>query len=357
LIVRFYLAMPAIISRRAVVMPDAAAFLSSFDLSFESLLTTDSAKARKDARQLIAMHYATPARGLARACDPGTVSSIAPRGYLADVAAMADRHGMATAVASHNGCRFATTGCAAGCLAYSGHGGLSVAVQSCRARRTLSRLADPVTYGRAILAAVCRELSRARAAGLSFALRLNGTDEHPWHRLRFPVAAVDAIAIRRRYGVDVETGESLTVVDALASLNNDVRFYEYLKAPVDGIDGLQAWRAAGFDVTASFAADRRNACRAGIAAVGHGFRLALPVAIDRGAPIPSKVLIASGLDRVILSTIDGDSSDARYRDSSADCAVILRAKRSRGADPAASSRFILPASGADLADGSVQFCA
>jgi len=345
------------LNRRVSPMADAVAHLSEFSLSVDSILTTDSAKARKDARRVFAMHYATPARGLATACDSGAVATTKPRGYLASVAALADRHGMRAAVASHNGCKFSTAGCRAGCLAFSGHGGLSVDVASCRARRTLARLADPVLYARAVLLASCRELARARSLGLPLALRLDGTDETPWHRLRFSVSTADAVAIRARYGVDVEIGESLNIREALAGFNPDVDCYEYLKAPLSGPDGLRVWRAAGWDVTASFAADRVTACPDAIAAAREGFRVAVPVAIPKGQPIPSHVVISSGPKSISLQAVDGDTSDARFRDPMG-CAVILRAKRSRGADPVIASRFILPnRSRVDLASGSVEFCA
>jgi len=349
--------MPLTLNRRVSPMSDAVAHLSKFDLLIDSILTTDSAKARKDARRVFAMHYATPARGLATACDSGAVATTKPRGYLASVAALADRHGMRAAVASHNGCRFSTAGCRAGCLAFSGHGGLSVDVASCRARRTLARLADPELYARAVLLASCRELARARSLVLPLALRLNGTDETPWHRLRFSVSTADAVAIRARYGVDVEIGQNLNIREALAGFNPDVDFYEYLKAPLGGLDGVRAWRASGWDITASFAADRVTACPDAIAAAREGFRVAIPVAIPKNQPIPSRVVISSGGESVNLQAVDGDTSDARFRDPMG-CAVILRAKRSRGADTTAASRFILPnQSRVDLATGSVEFCA
>lgn len=164
-----------------------------------------------------------------------------------------------------------------------------------------------------------------------------------------------------RYGVDVEIGESLNIREALAGrqhwvtgLNPDVDFYEYLKAPLGGPDGLRAWRAAGWDVTASFAADRVTACPDAIAAAREGFRVAIPVAIAKNQPIPSRVVISSGGESVDLQAVDGDTSDARFCDP-AGCAVILRAKRSRGADPVTASRFILPnRSRVDLASGCVE---
>ena len=349
--------MPLTLNRRVAVWPDVAGLLASFDLKRDQLLTTANPKTARDGRQRIAIHHAMPARGLARQCDPDTAAATKTRGFIRSVADLAERHGMRAAVARHNGCRFATPGCAEACLGFAGHGGMSVDVAACRGRRTMARLADPVTYGRAILWAAAGELAAARAAGLPFALRCNGTDEHPWHRLTFPVTVADAVAIRRRYGVDVATGEALTLADALRAFNDDVNLYEYLKAPADGVDGLSAWRAAGWDITASFAADRPTACRDAIAAVRAGFRVAVPVAIGKGAPIPSRVTITAGGESITLATVDGDASDARFRDPGA-VAVILRAKRSRGADPTAAGRFILPdRARVDLFDGCVEFCA
>lgn len=348
--------MPSTLNRRVLPPSDVDRLLRLYALTPDSLLTTANPKTARDGRQRIAIHHALPSRGLARACDPATVAPTAPRGYLPGVARLAERSGMLATVARHNGCPYATAGCASACLAHSGHGGLSVDVAECRGRRTLARLADPVTYARAILWAACAELARARAAGLPFALRLNGTDEFPWFAQRFPVSIADAVAIRRRFGVDVETGDALTIADALAAPNADARLYEYLKAPTDAPDGLRAWRAAGFDVTASFAADRPTTpCRDAIAAARAGFRVAVPIAIGKGQPIPSGVIISDGsADAVALRTVDGDASDARYRDPSDRVAVILRAKRSRGADPSTASRFILPdADRVALADGSI----
>jgi len=343
--------------RRVSPMADAVDHLSKFDLSIDSILTTDSAKARKDRSRAFAMLYESPARALAMACDPSTVSDVAPRGYLADVAALAESRGMLATAINHNGCRFSTAGCRAGCLAFSGHGGLSVAVQSCRARRTLSRLADPVAYARAVVLATCRELSRARSVGLPLALRLNGTQETPWHRLRFPVSLADVVAIRSRFGVDLETGDDLNILEAFKRFNPDLSFYEYLKAPVDHLDGLNAWRAAGWDVTSSFAADRITACSDAIAAVSSGFRVAFPVAIAKGQPIPSAVVISSSGKSVTLPAVDGDRTDARFFDP-ARSAVILRAKKSRGADPGTMARFILPNTPRiKFFDGSLEFIA
>ena len=127
--------------------------------------------------------------------------------------------------------------------------------------------------------------------------------------------------------------------------------YEYSKAPTAGPLGLIAQRDAGADVTASFAADRATAAADGIAAIRAGFRLAVPVALRKGAPVPSHLTLAAGGEAVTVPAIDGDQSDHRWADPHG-VAVILRTKRSRGAGPEADA-FSLAAHGLPqyLADG------
>jgi hypothetical protein len=218
-------------------------------------------------------------------------------------------------------------------------------------------IADPTTYARAMLYAIAAETARAIRDGLPLAVRLNGTDETPWFARTFPVSSADAVAIRRRFGVDVATGDRLNVAETFQPMGDRVRFYEYVKAGVDAPDGLRAWIAAGWsDITASFAADRATACADAVAALLAGFRVALPVALRKSDPLPGRVLITpTGGQTVAVQTVDGDATDARFQDPGA-VAVVLREKHARGADRVATERFILPdAPLIRLADGIVQF--
>ena len=338
---------------------DVASLLATFGLTLPALLTTSSAKAQHTAAHGVhnAMHYALPHRQLARAIDPRTVATTAPRGYVPALRELAERTGTVDAAMRHNGCMHATAGCVAACLASAGHGGLSVDVTAARGRRTLAHVADPITYARAVTFAIAAELARAARAGMPTAVRLNGTAEWPWFARAVPVSLADALTIRRRYGVDVDTGAFNNVAETFAPMveRGAVRFYEYLKAHADAPDGLRAWRAAGFDVTASFAADRATACADAVAAVRAGFRVALPIALKRGAPLPSSVTFETHGETVTLPTVDGDTTDARYADPCG-VAVLLREKRARGADRTRADRFVLPyADAVTLADGVVRF--
>lgn len=338
---------------------DVTEHLAAFDLTLNSILTTTSAKSAHTTASgaaLSAMHYALPHRALARAVNPSTVATTAPRGYVAALRDLAERRGILGAALRYNGCPYATPGCAAACLAHSGHAALSVAPIACRGRRTLAMIADPVTYARAVAYAVAAQLARASRLGIPLAVRLCGTDETPWFRRTFPLSVADAERMRRRYGVTVSPGDHMNMADAFApeTANGSLFLYEYSKARADAADGLLAWQAAGWDVTASFAADRSTACADAFSAITAGFRVALPLLIGKRDPIPSRVLLTHSGQTYALSTVDGDATDARYADPHG-VAVILREKRTRGADRATASRFLIPnAPLTRLADGTVQ---
>ena len=78
--------MPSTLNRRVAVWSDVAGLLSSFDLKRDQLLTTANPKATRDGRQRIAIHHGTPARALARQCDPATAATTKTRGFIQSLA-------------------------------------------------------------------------------------------------------------------------------------------------------------------------------------------------------------------------------------------------------------------------------
>jgi hypothetical protein len=339
---------------------EVAAHLARFGLGLADLLTDSNPKLGKGSAQAraVILHH-LPARVLAAAVTPGHRGSTAPRSYLADLAALAARERMTPQAIAHNGCPWATQGCAAGCLNWAGHGGLSPAVAAARGRRTLAMIADPALYGRAILWAIARQWARAQADGLALAVRLRGTDEGPacgWHRLRLSLPVADAVAIARRFGLAISPG-AVTLAEALgvARADGSLKLYEYSKAPLSGPLGLWAQAEAGFDVTASLAADRASAVADAAAAVRAGFRLAVPVALSKGQPLPVALTLAPDHGpAVTVPCINGDLSDHRWADPEG-VAVILRSKVSRGAGPEAAPFHLAPIADAQpLADGAAR---
>jgi hypothetical protein len=336
---------------------DVRGLLGLFDLHVPSVLTIGNPKLAKTVGAFSVIHHALPHRALARAITPSTIATTAPRGFLPTLRALADRTGMVDAAMQHNGCRFATRGCVAACLNGAGHGGISTACANCRGRRTLAMVADPTTYVRAMVWALARAYAQGATHGLPLAFRTCGTDETPWFRMRAPLFPHETRVLRNRFGVDTLHGDALNVAEAFAPMVADGRMipYEYVKADVHHADGPGAWLRAGWrDVTASFAADRITACADGIDALRAGFRLAVPIAWDKHAPLPTVAVLRTHGQTLTVPTVDGDQGDARWRDP-AGCVVLLREKRARGADRTMADRFILPhAINHALADGTLQ---
>jgi hypothetical protein len=215
-------------------------------------------------------------------------------------------------------------------------------------------LADGPAYTRAILWAIARAYRQAQAKGLPLAVRLRGTDDQPWHLARLSISPAEAQAIARRYGLPVAPGQGQTLAEALSlAPDGSIRLYEYSKAPTDGPLGLLAQQRAGFDVTASLAADRPDGLSQALQAVAAGFRLAVPVALAKGQPLPAALILQDGpgSPTVALRCIDGDTTDHRWADPAGPdglwdgVAVILRTKRSRGRGPAADAFSLQPVMG------------
>ena len=343
-----------------LALPDKeAGHLNRFGLTVPTLLTATNPKLLKGqalghGAAVILMNM--PAQALAAAVTPATAHRVAARAHLPALAALAAREGLTAAALAHNGCPWATA-CQDCCLNWSGRGGLGDTVALARGRRTLAMIADPVTHARAVLWAVAYHYRRAQAQGLPLAVRLRGTDEGPrigWHRLALPITAAEAQALGRRFGLPVAPGDgpAHTLAQALAptiaALGGDgsLTLFDYSKAPLGGPLGLESQRAAGWDITASMAADRATAAADAMAAIGAGFRVAVPVALGKGQALPRTLTLGRPVgplgehEFVTVPCVNGDLSDHRYRDPHG-VAVILRTKRSRGADPATSDPFSL----------------
>lgn len=347
---------------------DAARLLQRFNLDVDSLLTVGAsnakiAKGAKIAHSIILHHL--PARSVAAAMAGEERGSTAPRSRIPGLLEIARANDIEREILRHNGCPWASKGCQDGCLAWAGHGGISTTVAAARARRTMAFIYSPHLYAVAILWAIAREYKRATKKGQPLAVRLRGTDDLPWHEISFSLTPAEAATLKKRFGLQVAlradtVGE--TIPQLLRGVEN-VHMYEYSKAPVRGSLGLLAQRNAGIDVTASLAADRPGGAAAAIEAVKAGFRIAIPIAIPKGEPIPSVIRLAGSVslpimdpqdprfgtvvDRPVrLLCLDGDETDLRFLDPQGPqeggfdgVAVILRTKRSngRGADAAAFS--------------------
>lgn len=337
---------------------DAAALLQRFGLCLDGLLTAGASspklsKGDKVAASVILHHL--PARSLSSAVYGSENAATAPRSRLAGLEAMAALNGIEALVAGHNGCPWASKGCAAGCLAWAGHGGISTTVAAARARRTMAFIWGHGPYALAVLWAIGRAYAAAQRKGQPLAYRLRGTDDLPWHDLRFNLSPAEAAIFARRFGLPVVPGIGTTIPEALQlAAPGTLQPYEYSAAPLRGPLGLLAQRAAGIDTTCSLKADRPGGCADAAEAVAAGFRVAVPVAIKKGQTLPPVLMLKPSADGPILRllTVDGDLSDHRWLDPQGPqpggfdgVAVMLRTKISRGRGAAAAAFSLAPDTG------------
>jgi hypothetical protein len=337
----------------------AADLLQRFGLTLDGLLTAadSNPKIGKGAAEAfgVILHH-LPARSL-RAAVYGSSASTAPRRKLTGLQERARLNDIEALVRGHNGCPWASAGCADGCLNWSGHGGISAMVANCRARRTMAYIYDPEAYAVAVLWALGRACRQAQAKGLPLAYRLRGTDDSPWHWQRFSISPQEALIFSRRFGLPLIPGNGITIPEALQlAAPGTLKPYEYSKAPVEGPLGLRAQRASGIDITASLAADRPGGTAAALEAIAAGFRLAVPVALAKGQPLPTVLWLAASASPedipVKLLCIDGDASDNRWIDPQGPqphgfdgVAVILKTKVSKGRGQASEAFSLRPTIG------------
>jgi len=333
---------------------ESAALLAKWEIPLDRLLTVDNPKTlKKSDRARTAILHHSPSNWLSRAISP-TNGANGVRGYLPELAAIIARNGLTDLASRHNGCPWATDSCRDCCLNASGHGGISQDVANCRGRRTVAMIDNPPAYAKAVLWAIARERSRTLST-VPLATRLKGTDDSLLWQTRFSLSATEAKFLADRFGLTVYCGPSLTLTEAMGPSIGNGRIvpYDYSAAPLHGANGLLAQRAAGYDITHSVKPDRASAVTRAIAAIRAGFRVAIPVAMSEHDPIPPFLSFTSDSDSIIIPTVNGDLSDHRFLDPHG-CAVILRYKISRGANPISVARFAIPNHGAiQLADGIV----
>ncbi len=338
---------PARLSRSPKPPQELLAFLARFGLSLDSLLTSGSSNsklAKGSGLAFSSILHLLPEKSLARAVSPSSHAS-AIRSELPGLRALAEREGLLEKALAFSFCGWASEACRDLCLAYSGHGGISLSVASCRARRGLAFLASPSLFARSVLWASGLSYRRSLRFGLPFALRLNGTQELLWHdpnAIGFELSPAEAAALSSLFAAPIDCGRS-SLPYALASVPF-LSLYDYGKAPAPI---LEAMRAAGVHVTASAAFDRFGGSRLALDAIEKGFALASPILLKKGEALPSEFLLRDDQGREArLFCIDGDANDLRMLDPAPPSGFhgvtpMLRLKRSRGSSPEAAPRFAL----------------
>ena len=319
------------------------AFLSRFGLSLDSILTSGSGNAKIAKGSGLAFSsllHMIPARGLARALTPRS-HACDVRSQIPGLRELAIKEGLLEKALQFNACGFSSDACEELCLAFSGHGGISTTPGACRARRMLSFLFDPEAFLRALLWSGGLAYRKARRKKLPYVLRCNGTQELPWDIFSLTLSQEEAQALSLLWGATIKPGRT-TIPQALRKVKA-FSLYDYAKAP---LSRLLAMREAGIHTTASLAADSKGGAFRALQAINSGFNLAVPILIKKGGALPSSLLLRAEGEEALLDCIDGDLNDLRMldrkpREGFRGLAVMLRLKRSRGADPSAAKRFAL----------------
>lgn len=187
-------------------------------------------------------------------------------------------------------CPKATAGCMATCLNTAGRGGMwskatgsltasASAIQAARARRTAYLKLDRSGFEATLARSVARHVERAHRAGLTPAVRVNGTSDLP------------------------------SLAMGLATRFPGVQFYDYTKLP-------RAWGRHTANYHLTFSRSESNAADVR-SALAHGLNVAVVFSTRRGRPLP----VTWHGRRVI----DGDKHDLRFLDPKG-VVVGLRAK-------------------------------
>ena len=181
-------------------------------------------------------------------------------------------------VSGFNMCKFASSGCAEACLFTAGRGKFNV-VHQARINRTLRLINDHAEYMKRLVFEIARFVSEAIRDGMIPAVRLNGTSDLRWERMKC-----------ERDGV-----EYASIMDAFPN----VQFYDYTKYPV-----AQRNPAANYHLT--FSLSESNDADA-MDALDAGYNVAVVFDIkSRGGNLPETFM---GRE-----VINADDSDVRFYD-------------------------------------------
>jgi hypothetical protein len=183
-------------------------------------------------------------------------------------------------VSGRNVCQFASDGCRAACLNTAGRGKFDM-VQNARIRRTNRFFDDRGAYMARLVFEVARHVTEAIRDGMIPAVRLNGTSDLPWERLKC-----------ERDGITYPS-----IMAAFAAEN--VQFYDYTKVPVSKRNP-----ASNYHLTFSLSEDNDADAYDALAA---GYNVAVVFDIkSRGGELP-----ATFMGREV---INADDSDVRFYD-------------------------------------------
>jgi hypothetical protein len=299
-----------------VVVPTrVVSTLSAEDMRIASLTVAPTSK-KQNKLQLGFTSLITP-EGYAPKTDKGRA-----RGYSTAIMYFAPAD-----LSGYDVCQYRSAGCTASCLNTSGHGGIAKKsdaaglndIQRARIARTRLFFLNRYLFNVLLVRELTQHIEKARAAGMVPCIRLNGTSDLPWERLRL--------------------NDGRTILETFP----DVVFYDYTKHPDRAIANATGQHPANYNLTFSRSEVNASDCERVLAADGNVAAVFKLCACGPKSPCKHYVPDA-GLEYFGRPVVSGDHDDLRFLDPRG-VVVGLKAKGPAHADH---SGFVvnIPARGA-----------
>jgi len=317
--------------RRLTIPNDVKQLFADYSLTVSGLMTgaASNAKIAKNLKidnipPAVILHH-LPDKQISAVINKDNAAESINRQYIKKLAELSKNFNLTDKLKTYTGCAYSSAGCRKSCLVFSGRSNIFKAVQYARGRRTLAAIDRPAEYVRGLIYSNSHHYKKA---GGALSVRLKGTDENNLHYKKVSLSVNEINNINSYYGLNINYSDKPRVISEIFK-NDSIIFYEYSKAPLTYLKRLTA---LNIDVTASLVADRITGAADAITAVKSGYRLAVPIALNKAGRIPRRVIISDNNGRrVDISAISGDNYDYRPADPQK-CAVILKAKKSAGGD-------------------------
>jgi len=309
---------------------DIKKLFNDYQLSISGLMTgaANNAKIAKNARAAmppaVILHH-LPDKQISAVINSDNAAETINRQYIAELSELSKKFNLTNKLKNYTGCAYSSAGCRQSCLVFSGRSNIFKAVQYARGRRTLAAIDRPTAYTRGLIYSIAHHYKKA---GGALSVRLKGTDENNLHFLKISLSINEINNLNRYYGLNINYSDKPRFISEIFK-NDSIIWYEYSKAPLTYLNRL---KALGVDVTASLVADRPTGAADAITAFNAGYRLAVPVTLNKADRIPRRVIISDNTGRrVDIPARSFDKYDYRPADPQK-CAGILKAKKSAGGD-------------------------
>ena len=318
--------------RRLDTPKDIKKLFNDYSLSISGLMTgaASNAKISKNLKfdnipPAVILHH-LPDKQISAVINKDNAAETINRRYVEQLAELSKKFNLTDKLKTYTGCAYSSAGCRKSCLVFSGRSNIFKAVQYARGRRTLAAIDRPAEYVRGLIYSIGHHYKKQAGGALS--VRLKGTDENNLHFKKVLLSVNEINNINSYYGLNINYSDKPRVISEIFK-NDSIIFYEYSKAPLSYLKRLTA---LNIDVTASLVADRITGAADAITAINAGYRLAVPIALNKAGHIPRRLIISDNNGRrVSIKCFNGDLFDYRPANKK-QCAVILKAKKSAGGD-------------------------